>query len=76
MFMSYVDEVKMHLTSSHASFFERGHWVVVSLFLFTTLSAGVKGDSITGTKKLRDQGVFSDGKKVKDYCYIIYIFGR
>ena len=76
MFMSYVDEVKMHLTSSHASLFEMGRWVVVSVFLFSTLSAGSKGDSITGTKKLRDQGVFSEGKKVKDSCYITYTFVR
>ena len=55
----------MHFTISQSSCVEMGHWMVVSLFIFTISSGELKADNSQGTKKLRDHGVFGKGKKNK-----------
>ena len=71
VFMSNVKKVNMRFTISQTSTFEMGHWMAVSLFIFILSSGELKADVLTGTKKLKDQGVFSKGKKIKErlhYC--------
>ena len=55
----------MHFTFSQLSCVEMGHWMVVSLFVFTISSGELKADNSPGTQKLRDHGVFGKGKKNK-----------
>ena len=65
MFISYADKVNMHFTFSQSSCVEMGHWMVVSLFVFTISSVELKADNSPGTKELRDHGFFGKGKKNK-----------